>query len=326
MKYKKKSASALAFIVLLTILLTACAAVLDPTNDSGDTWQAVQYGIETTEDEYLLQALSVKDVYSNGQVFDAIPEGFTSSFQDKVTTLIIPDARKGETTVDICTGSTAWQNSNIIFLNSLPEGNFYLYGYNNAEYPGYGLMLDVGKNQTIYSFPYRYMTNTALAPDIGSSKDGEEIYVSLHTGIGTGVSISELYVFQMNHIATPYYLDINNLVNSLNEKLSMLYNPETKTVTVFWVGNQIAESELSVIGVNPDTEIVPESFYCGNHIDYMFEGNAIKLIFESSVCTISQPGAQGSLKNISNFESEISFNYNDEGNIVDFNLGEIEAK
>ncbi len=338
--YKKKSAWAVALTLILALLLTGCAAALGVKDESNGV--TVQKTSSDQEEEKTgnqeeqtksdaqtsnLQPLTAQDRYENGKMFVEIPTDFVNSFQDKMAAVTVPDARKGERAADIGQGIESWGNDNIIFLNSIPEQNIYLYGYYDKDDPGYGLILDVGQEQHIYAFPYRYMTNTTLAPDLSTSSDGSRIYVSCHTGGGTGVTVSELYVFQVRGSQIePYYLDINELADRLSSKLTMSYDGESKKVTVGSDGRPLITDSLTTIGVTEGENVVPDSFYCGDQIWYSIDEDTIRVVWVPTLYTQEQPGAQTYLGSFQvSFSADISFTYNSNGIITDFDLGEAAA-
>lgn len=317
MKYKKKSNFAIVLMLVLTLLLAGCVSVYTAFEFSGNqNNDNIENGYKLEnmdENETELLALSVKDVYKDD--FGAASDDFASSFETIIAGLVIPDARKGESAPDIRAGYEAWNDSSIIFLGSIPEENIYLYGYNDAEF---GLILDVGEEQTIYAFPYRYMSIQSIAPELGISSDRSEIYVACRIQSGTGVSIYELYVFPIDNISGAYRLSTNDLVESLNSKINMLYNSETEMVSTYWAGQKIAESGLSVIGASAYAEIIPESFFCGNQVNYELDGDVVKLICTPTIYIQGQPGAQVYLTDEPYFEAALSFVYDDKGTITGF--------
>jgi beta-lactamase regulating signal transducer with metallopeptidase domain len=328
MNYKKKSGLAVALMVLVALFLTACTSVmLQPSkgveNNQPDALDVVNISHPINDGEIVLKHLAASDLYPNGQVFESVPESFISAFQSKMTTLSVPDARRGERAVDINAGRESWQNHDIILLNAMPEKNIYVYGYNDSDpnYFGLGLILDVGTEQTLYTFPFRYMTNTVIPPDIGIDEDNNELYLSVKVGTGTGTSISELYVFPFNNINKPYYLDTNTLVDVLNTKLSMSYSPESKTIHLYWDGIQIAESGFSAIGAAQGEEHIPESFYLGNLVSYAFSNNKVETILQPTIYFENQPGVQGTLNSVKQLECAIDFRRDDNGLIVGFDIG-----
>lgn len=271
-----------------------------------------------------LRAMNPQDLYTDGKIFEGAPEDFINSFQDTVAALTVPDARKGERATDIRAKNEGWQNSSLFFLNSIPERNIYLYGYNDTAHPDYGLILDIGEEQHIYAFPYLYMTNTTLPPEVSASEDGSEIFVACHTGSGTGVSISDLHVFQVSGSqAVPYHLDIGSMVDSLNDKITMSYDAESKTVTVRADGVQIAADSLVSIGTPDGTDIMPDGFYFGNQIWYTLSGNSVKVSFVPTLYSQAQPGVQCYLEHMPPFEADVGFTYDGNGAVTGFDMGEI---
>ncbi|HBN83459.1 MAG TPA: hypothetical protein DDZ89_06400, partial [Clostridiales bacterium] len=361
MKFKRKSVGGVALMLILTLLLVGCAATLgvsgvqettqqtkehteinnyddgeigsDPANQTivrqvteqtTNKLDDVQKGSGSAND---LLALKTQDRYEDGKIFTDVPEDFVNTFKDKVAALTIPDARKGERAIDIQQAEVI-QDHAILFLDSIPEQNIYLYGYYNTDYqPGCGLILDIGLEQNVYLFPYRYMTNTMLSPDLSISSDGSKIYVNCHTGSGTGVAVSELYVFRVdNNQIEPYYIDINDLVNRLGEQISISYDSDYEKVTVSSDSKTILIDRLtSFIGANNNDNLSPSSFYCGDFIYFIQEGDSLKVNWNPVLYAKEQPGAQCYLYNLDTLEAELFFIYDSHGNITGFDIGEVTA-
>ncbi len=334
MNDRKKPIWVVVQMMALTALLMGCAAQPGATVD-GLSDEAVQ---QVTDDNALqqnevvtqinnLRVLTAQDRFENGKMFEAVDGEFVTSFSDKAASVTIPDARKGESAAGIGAGDGSWGNGPLLFLDSIPDKNIYLYGYNDINDPGCGLILDMGKEQHIYAFPYRYMTNTLLAPDIYRSSDSSKLYVSCHTGGGTGVSVSELYVFQVdNNQVEPYYVDINDLANSLSDKIAMAYDAESKRVTVSSAGKEIITDSLFTIGGADGANTVPDSFYCGDQISYIIDGDSIRVSWVPTLYTQEGSGAQCYLENLVSLEADISFIYDSHGDISGFDIGEVKAE
>lgn len=335
-QYKKKPAWAAALTLILSILLTGCAAALGVVH--GAAGPAVIQGSLPSPDRdgahqgesgaSDLRALRTKDLYENGRMFEDVAADFIRSFPDTVAAMAIPDARKGERAADIREGYESWGDNPLILLDAIPEQGVYLYGYNDAEYPGCGLILDIGPEQHIYAFPYRYMANTMLAPDVSANGDGSEVYVSCHTGGGTGVSVSELYVFQIGgDQVEPYYLDINDLADRLGSEIAMSYDEKNNTAAVYAGGRQImADSPAAFIGAADSGNIIPDSYYCGNQITYTLGTGTVNVSWTPTLYTQEQPGAQGYLADLVSINADIRFTHDGDGTITGFDLGEVTAE
>jgi len=281
--------------------LSKSEAIPTPTTESKQTEITNVRGMNTAE------------LYEGGKLYIDVSDNKT--FQEKVTSLTIPDARKGERATDIHEREDWYKR--LIFLNSIPDKNIYLYGFNDEELNGFGLILDIGNTQHIYTYPIPYMSTTALAPSIGLSKDGRKLFVSCHTGNGTGMSLSQLYVFQIKDKAKEFYVDINRLVELLNNKLIMTYDFKNNIMTIYSEGKQIATDHLIM------SDVIPDGFYCGKFIAYKFNDNGINVICDPILNTKGQ-SVDNQLANIS-LESDIKFQYDKNGKIIGFDIGEITA-
>jgi hypothetical protein len=143
--------------------------------------------------------------------------------------------------------------------------------------------------------------------------------VSCYTGGGTGQSVSQLYVFQVNDEKVEvFYVDINHLVDLLNNKISMMYDIKTNIITISSEEKLIATDSL--IG----RDGIPEGFYCGKFIHYVLNNDTAKVSCEP-VIILQEPAPTDSyLKNVS-LEAKIKFEYDSNGKIIGFNIGEITA-
>lgn len=297
--------------------MSASQAVTDHTQteqkvtEHKDTEQTETKQTEAIE----LRAMQIAEFSDGGKIFVDIPEKDIKKFQDKVATVTIPDARKGERAANI--QDEDWYKG-LVFLNSIPEKNIYLYGYNDEELFGFGLILDIGTEQHTYTFPIPYMSSHAIAPAISTSEDGSKIFVSCLTGTGTGTSVSQLYVFQVNDEAEVFYVDINRLVELLNNKISMTYDSTNNIMTVYSEGKQIATDSL--IG----TGGIPEGFYCGKFIHYEFGNDSVKVICKPVINLRERAPTDSYLEKVS-LEADIIFEYDGNGKIIGFNIGEITA-
>ncbi|HWT75116.1 MAG TPA: hypothetical protein VN258_10415 [Mobilitalea sp.] len=263
-----------------------------------------------------LRAMQEAELWTGGKMFEDVSESDTKYFLDKVSTLTIPDARKGERAANI--QDQDW-NKGLVFLSSIPEKNIYLYGFNDEKLYGFGLILDIGKEQHIYTYPIPYMTSHAIAPAISSSEDGNTILISCLTGTGTGLSVSQLYVIQVNNDkAEAFYVDVDHLIKLLQNKLSMTYDAKNNIVTINSEGNQIATDSL--IGA----EGIPKGFYCGNFIDYRLNNESVRVNSQPVYIDKERAGIDNYLENIS-LEADIKFEYDSDGKIIGFDIGEITA-
>ena len=289
-----------------------------PQNNEIITTPTITIEPDTIEPDIIeLKALYIKDLYEGGKLFEDPKEEFVNYFKDKVAAMTIPDARKKERATNILEKDDWYKG--LIFLNSIPEKNIYLYGYNDAEHFGEGLILDIGEKQHIYSFPYSYMSTTSIAPSIYANEDGSKISVFCHTGSGTGRSISQLYIFQVkDNKVEAFYVDCSKLSDLFNAKLGMKYDKTNKIMTVYSEGKQIATD--TVIG----NEGTPEGFYCGEFIDYEWNEDVIKVNCIPTINLQNQVGIPSYLVNVS-FQADINFEYGNNGKIIGFDIGKIVA-
>jgi hypothetical protein len=308
---KKRPARTAALTLALALLLTGCAAMLGASGGTGGKAPRRDPGVYEKQPEPTdgqtqnLQALNAKDRYIDGKIYEDVPEEFADSFPDKAAAAAVPDGRKGERA-----GSLLERDQTVLFLNSIPEKNIYLYGYNDTEHPFYGLILDIGEEQHIYAFPYLYTTAAALAPEVSASEDGSRIYVCCRTGSGTGVSLSQLYVFQVvSGAVSPYCVDLCDLIALINSKITISYDGKSGLATVCAGGRQLAEESLITVGAEEGTHVAPDSFYFGNQIRFHLVGDSVKVSCAPTLYSLEHPGAEIYLENLDSLDTEISFTY-----------------
>lgn len=83
-----------------------------------------------------LREMQITEFSEGGKIFVDIPEKDIKSFQDKVTMITIPDARKGERAANILDEG---RNKGLVFLKSIPEKNIYLMGIMMKSFLGSAL-------------------------------------------------------------------------------------------------------------------------------------------------------------------------------------------
>ena len=272
---------------------------------------------DSTESTSLI-ALSTVDMYENGEIFETAPDKLRDDFLAYVDTSDIPDARSGERTVGI--HEEGWDKSPIVFLASNPDEGLYLYGYNDPEHPGYGLIIDYGEKQTIYPVNCWYMTTTTLPPDI-IVVNNELIAIILHSVNGTGVSVDDIYILHRGKEIDPYHLDIASIVDSLNQSISMETSSNEENARIYWNDIFVTEDSFTVIGLEPDAKTAVTSFYVGNKIAYKAaDSSGILLNFVPQLYTSDGVGS-AFLNHISCLQAPIEFSLDSTGAIEGYVIG-----
>ena len=180
--------------------------------------------------ENTLQPLLVREMYASGSMLER-SKTFAARFESYMETAAIPNIREDSTGQD--TAIITDPKSDLTLLQEFPEQDIYIWGYNDVEEPGYGLIFDVGDTPHIDSFPYFYESNHGIPPDFILSADGKTIFCICHTGFGTGFSVSELILFQLEDFQIePYYLNIDELSDRLNDTIQVVYDADMDAVTV----------------------------------------------------------------------------------------------
>lgn len=168
------------------------------------------------------------------------------------------------------------------------------------------------------------MTNALSAPDMDTSSDGSVIYVSCHTGNGTGTSVSEQYAFEIvDNQMEPYYVDINDIADCPGDRIAISYDAGKNAAAIFADDEKILTNDLTSIGTAGSESAAPDSFYCGDQISYTLDGDSVKVLFLPVLSPQAQPEVRFYLENSPFLKADLLFNYNKNGMITSFDLGKV---
>ena len=188
----------------------------------------------------------------------------------------------------------ARETANLRLLQTLPEQGIALYGYESAQCFGYGIVLFVSGTQQLYRFPIPYMGNHAIPPELYPGADGL-LYLTAHTGTGTGIAYSELYVFRPDADMAMEHVPYGDVTGALSEAVRVWYNSETGRAAVYdRDGTLLLESAVSAMGALPDEPFAPDSYFCGAVLGYeVQEGGGFTAQFDVRLCGDAAMGEGG---------------------------------
>ena len=269
--------------------------------------------------ENTLQPLLVREMYASGSMLER-SKTFAARFESYMETAAIPNIREDSTGQD--TAIITDSKSDLILLQEFPEQDIYIWGYNDVEEPGYGLIFDVGDTPHIDSFPYFYESNHGIPPDFILSADGKTIFCICHTGFGTGFSVSELILFQLEDFQIePYYLNIDELSDRLNDTIQVVYDADMDAVTVSAGGSDPKSYRLSAVGAEPGERIIPTGYFCGNFLSFSLQGEQLFVHFKPTLYTDASNAAIY-LDDFQEVTAQIVFQYDDSGKIDGYEICE----
>lgn len=271
-------------------------------------------------DKVMLRPLSVEDVFENGSLFEDISEPLISRLENRMAIIAVPNFREIEVAdQSIKTGIES--DECVILLQAFPEYNIYIWGYCDAEVSGYGLIFDIGEKQNIFRFPYRYMSNNQIPPEFTLSYDKKCIFCICHTGHGSGISVSELILFQIDkQRVKPYILELNELCDQLNESIQLIYNVDENTVSV----SDDESYSICAVGVEPNTQLQPTDFFCGNNLSFYILEDQLYVYFVPTLYAGEESSATIQLMDFSGFITPIYFDYGADGTVRGFEVGPAE--
>lgn len=164
-------------------------------------------------------------------------------------------------------GEDGWETS-ILLLAEIPDENIFMYGYNDKDYQGKGVIIQIGEN-TNY-FDWNYCSPRMILAEMyyyDYDNDGrKELAVALNLGGGTGVSITDLYVLEKYDTGTlePFHFRAEDYVAQINERMTYQVDSDKKVIALYDGKNKLREADLTWL---PEDARV-EGVYYGNIVDF----------------------------------------------------------
>ena len=207
------------------------------------------------------------------------------------------------------------ETSNLQLLQTLPEQGISLYGYHSEQCSGYGLVFYVSGTRQLYRVPIAYMDNHAIPPELYVGPD-HRLYLIAHTGSGTGISISELYVFRPDQDMAMDHINFDQLTDALSGAIRVRYDSRTERAGIYDLnGTLLAEAGIGAIGIQPDEVFVPDSYYCGAYLHYtVSENGSIQASFDVRLRADSSVG-DGALNNDPMLTAEVRLQFDESGSV-----------
>ncbi|MEW9124902.1 MAG: hypothetical protein AB2421_19475 [Thermotaleaceae bacterium] len=164
-------------------------------------------------------------------------------------------------------GEDGWETS-LLLLAEIPDENIFMYGYNDKDYQGKGVIIQIGEN-TNY-FDWNYCSPRMILPEMyyyDYDNDGrKELAVTLNLGGGTGVSITDLYVLERYDTETlePFHFRAEDYLAQINERMTYQVDSDKKVIALYDGKNKLREADLTWL---PEDARV-EGVYYGNIVDF----------------------------------------------------------
>ena len=217
-------------------------------------------------------------------------------------------------------GRNARETSNLRLLQVLPEQGISLYGYDSGNGRRYGIVFYVSGTGKLYRIPIAYADNHDITPELYMGPD-QLLYLIVYTGSGTGVSISELYVFQPNHDMEWYRIDPDDLTDALNQAIWVQYDRRTERASVYDSnGTLLRRAGICVIGALPDQPFTPDLYCCGAYQHYaVLEDGGITVSFYVSLIDDSGIG-EGGLDGDHMLTAQVFLQFDGNGSVSGFTV------
>jgi beta-lactamase regulating signal transducer with metallopeptidase domain len=160
-----------------------------------------------------------------------------------------------------------WETS-ICLLAELPSDNIRLYGYNDRDFSGVGVILQV--KDKLLTFDWLYLTPRLILPtmdyyDYDNDKT-KELAISLYVGSGTGYAVEQLYILEPSGTDNfiPNAFLAADYIAQLEKRINYQYDKDSKTITLYDGQNKLRETTFNWLKEN---ENVKELFF-GNIIHF----------------------------------------------------------
>lgn len=139
-------------------------------------------------------------------------------------------------------GDPNWQD--ILLLGEIPEADIAVYGYNDEEYKGRGVAIDVAGK--VSYFDWFYTTTQALMPEFYWKEGERQLQAAFRIYTGTGVSSEALHVLQVydNGTLQDNRFEINDYWKLLEERIGYTFDEDTGRLTMF---DTVSGEELAAV-------------------------------------------------------------------------------
>ncbi len=177
--------------------------------------------------------------------------------------------------------------TDIICIGEIPEAGIRLYGYNDPEWSGEGVAIDIGGD--VSCFDWIYTSPRAILPECYWNSETRQLQVALRIYTGTGADAEELHVLQYDedNVLRDYALELDELQEKLHERIDYYIGKDKKSLWLYDKRNRrqlgkldISESENGAEGLVLELGMI-SSYSLGEDIKllvepgYCVEGSAI---------------------------------------------------
>lgn len=120
----------------------------------------------------------------------------------------------------------------IFCIGEIPEQKIRLYGYNDDEVGGQGVILEAGDN--LYYYDWYYMSPRSILPDLYWDEARRELQISLHIYTGTGAAAQELHILHFDDAGTVQesYLELQDYAAFLEERIGWQYEAGSRELVL----------------------------------------------------------------------------------------------
>lgn len=119
----------------------------------------------------------------------------------------------------------------IFCIGEIPEQKIRLYGYNDDEIEGQGVILAAGDD--LYYYDWYYISPRSILPDLYWDEGRRELQISLHIYTGTGAAAEELHVLHFEGgTVQESFLELQDYAALLEERIAWKYEAKTRELVL----------------------------------------------------------------------------------------------
>ncbi|WFR58497.1 M56 family metallopeptidase [Anaerocolumna sp. AGMB13025] len=201
-------------------------------------------------------------IYSNPISLETLDGAKKEELLKRLSQVTLGDLKKAKKIMD-----KGWETS-ICLLAELPSDHIRLYGYNDRDFGGVGVILQV--KDKLLTFDWLYLTPRLILPTMNyfdyDNDKVKELAISCYVASGTGFAIEQLYLLEPtdmdSFIPTPFLAA--DYISQLEKRITYQYDKDTKTITVYDGQNKLRETTFN--GLKEDENA--RGLYLGNIVHF----------------------------------------------------------
>lgn len=215
--------------------------------------------------------------------------------------------------------NTSGEFTTVGILGEIPEYGITMYGYNDEEYSGRGVAIQIGDD--VNYFDWEYLFTRCEFPEMYWNDEKKQLQVALNLYSGTGIRAQQLHLLQQYETGTlsDYVFDLQDYSSMIENRLyfDYSYDAEQQILTIYDKNDnsQLVQADVSWLG--------------GSKVESVVAGDVSKFRLGDQIWLEFVPGYRVEGRGAPQYdemptlEVQVKQNSLEEGN---FDLGEMKRK